>query len=171
MVRAQFVHNSFVTAILGCVFLSSGCGDVAVGEPPEKSAKTVPVKAVAVVPEDVRRTSTQPATVHAYFRAEVRAKVSGYVGKIHVDIGDVVEKDTPLAVIDVPEMQKQLQVIEARLTRAKAEETRAVAGVTLAKANVESAEARFSQAESELKRAEASHERGDEQDAKHKRCC
>ncbi len=156
MVCLRDIRCLFATAGLGWVLIASGCGAQAVGEPPEKKAKTVPVKTVVVAEEDVRRTSTQPATVHAYYRAEVRAKVSGYVEKIAADIGDVVEKGDTLAEIDVPEMEKQQQIIEARLARAKAEETRAEAGIALASANVESANAGLVQAQSEFERAEAS---------------
>ncbi|WP_166819690.1 efflux RND transporter periplasmic adaptor subunit [Thalassoroseus pseudoceratinae] len=156
MVRFPNCRCLMFAALMSWVTISSGCGAKAVGEPPEKTTKTVPVKTVAVATQDVRRTSTQPATIHGYYRAEIRAKVSGYIAAIHADIGDVVEEGTPLAEIAVPEMQKQLQIIEARLVRAKAEETRATAGIALAKANVESAEAGLVQAQSELKRADAS---------------
>ena len=156
MVCTRDIRCLFGTAVIGWGLIASGCGAQAVGEPPEKDKKVVPVKTVAVAEEDVRRTSTQPATIHAYYRAEVRAKVSGYVGKIAADIGDVVEKGDTLAEIDVPEMEKQQQIIEARLARAQAEETRAEAGIALATANVESADAKLVQAQSEFERAEAS---------------
>lgn len=118
--------------------------------------KAVPVKAVSVTETPLERATTQPATIHAYYEAELRSKVSGYVQEIRADIGDAVKQGDVLAVIDVPEMEKQRQVIEARIARLEAEEQRASAQVDLAKAGIRAAEAKLNQAESEMSRAEAS---------------
>jgi RND family efflux transporter MFP subunit len=53
-------------------------------------------------------------------------------------------------------MQKQIQVLEARIGRYEAEELRAQAGIKLAEAGIESAEARLQQAKSSMSGAEAS---------------
>lgn len=145
--------------MVNCIVLAMLCGcsrDSAPATEAAAKSKAIPVKTVAVVQEDVRRTSLQPATVHPYYRAEIRAKVSGYVGKVLADIGDVVEEGATLAVIDVPEMAKQRQVLEARIVRHQSEEKRATAGVDLATANVKSAEANLSQVKSEMSKADAS---------------
>lgn len=116
----------------------------------------VAVKAVAVVQQDVPRTTVQPATVHAYYEAEIHARATGYIKELQADIGDYVDAGAVLAVIDVPEMQKQHETIEARIARFEAEQQRAEAGVELASANVRSVEAKLDQAKSELNRADAS---------------
>lgn len=156
MIKFRKLRHLPFGVIVSCVlFVLSGCsGDAPVAR--EASKKPVPVKTVSVVQEDVKRTMMQPATVHPYYRAEVRAKVSGYVKEVKADIGDCVEAGTTLAVIAVPEMDKQRQIIEARITRYEFEEKRAEAGVGLAGANVRSAEAKLAQAKSEMSRAEAS---------------
>lgn len=118
--------------------------------------KPVTVKTVAVAEEKVQPKTTQPATVHAYYRAEIRAKSHGYVKSVKVDIGDFVTENAPLAVIDVPEMTQQRLVIDARISRYQAEERRAAAGVTLATAGVKSAEAKLAQAKSAMSAADAS---------------
>lgn len=115
----------------------------------QSSNKPAPVKTVKVETQELRRTTSQPATVHPYYRAEVRARVSGYVQDVHADIGDFVKKGATLAVIDVPEMHKQRLVVEARINRYKSEEKRAAAGVQLAEANVRSAVAKLEQAKSQ----------------------
>lgn len=117
--------------------------------------RPVIVKTVAVTQQEVQQTSRQPATVHAFNRAEIRARVSGYVAEVKADIGDVVNAGDMLAVIAVPEMEMQKQVLAARVTRQKAEEARAEAGVGLAAANVEASEARLQQAAAEVSRSEA----------------
>ncbi|EMI21813.1 efflux transporter, RND family, MFP subunit [Rhodopirellula maiorica SM1] len=118
--------------------------------------RVTPVKTVAVAPTEVQRTTLQPASVHAYYRAELRAKISGFVRELKADIGDYVEAGAELATIDVPEMQKQREVIEARIQRLVAEEQRAQAGIDLASARVRASEAQLAEAKSKLSSAEAS---------------
>ncbi|WP_235908354.1 efflux RND transporter periplasmic adaptor subunit [Roseiconus nitratireducens] len=142
-------------ALVAAMIVASGCTP---NQPVvEKSTSTgkVPVRTVAVMQTEVRRTTTQPATVHAFYRAEMRAKASGYVKQIFVDIGDVVQAGAKLAEIDVPELNKERLVIESRIGRLKAEEERAQANLDLAQAGVRSAEAKREEAKSGLKRAEA----------------
>lgn len=134
----------------------SGCSGGVPSKTDETSKKQVSVKTVAVVQEDVHRTTVQPATVRSYYRAEIRAKAGGYVKEVQADIGDFVEAGATLAVIDVPEMAKQREVIEARITRYQSEEKRAEAGVQLAAANVRAAQAKLAQSKSEMSRADAS---------------
>jgi HlyD family secretion protein len=142
---------------LATTILFNGCGGPAGSSTSQKreQAKSVPVKAVAVVEQEVERTTLQPATVHPFYRVEIRARVSGYVKELKVDIGDFVEAGAVLAVIDIPEMQKQQQILEARIDSFESEEKRDEAGVDLAKANVRSAIAKLAQAKSEMSRAEA----------------
>jgi multidrug efflux pump subunit AcrA (membrane-fusion protein) len=54
---------------------------------------------------DVSRSITLPATVEPIETAPLHAKVSGYLTEIAVDIGDRVQRDQVLAVLDVPEMR------------------------------------------------------------------
>ena len=79
------------------------------------------VKTVQVKQMDVQRTTIQPATVRSFFRADIRAKASGYVKEIKADIGDFVESGATLAVIDVPELDKRREIIEARIIRFESE--------------------------------------------------
>ncbi len=115
--------------------------------PPPPVAKTsdrdrvVAVRTVAVTEAEIQPTTLQPATVHPFYHSEVRPKASGFVSQLHVDIGDVVQAGQVLLEIDVPEMSKQREVIQARITRLQADEKRAVAGVDLADAQVRSSQA------------------------------
>ncbi len=142
---------SYLMMLLAC-----GCSvNVPVAKESE-SGRVVRVKTVSVVAEEVERTTTQPATIYAFYRAEIRANASGYINQVAADIGDYVKAGDTLAIIDVPEMEKQRLVIEARIARYEAEEKRAEAGVNLATAQVGSAEAKLAQAKSEMSRVEAS---------------
>jgi RND family efflux transporter MFP subunit len=49
-----------------------------------------------------------PASVHGYIETPVYAKISGYLKAIRVDKGDRVKKDQVLAVLESPELDKQV---------------------------------------------------------------
>jgi RND family efflux transporter MFP subunit len=61
-----------------------------------------------------RRLQTN-ATLEAFEKADLFAKVSGYLSDVRVDIGDHVKAGQVLAVIDVPEMEQELAEAKAQL--------------------------------------------------------
>jgi RND family efflux transporter MFP subunit len=61
-----------------------------------------------------RRLQTN-ATFEAFEEADLFAKVSGYLSDVRVDIGDHVKAGQVLAVIDVPELEKELAEDKAQL--------------------------------------------------------
>lgn len=117
--------------------------------------RAIAVRTVAVTTTEVQRTTLQPASVYAFYRSEIRAKAAGYVGKINVDIGDVVQVGDELLSIEVPEMVKQREIMEARITRLLADEKRESAGVNLADAQVRAAVAALAESQSLMSRADA----------------
>ena len=119
---------------------------VEAGDPPT-------VSVVSPTVTTLRRTTTQPATVHAYYQAELYAKVSGYLDDLKVDIGQTVSKDEPLGIIAVPEMQKSREKQEADIRRLVAEEGKAAAAIKLAAAQVASAEAALDSARADISTA------------------
>jgi RND family efflux transporter MFP subunit len=135
---------------------ATGCSPDPMVSEKKQDARIIPVKTVAVTAAEVQKSTQQPATVHAYYRAEIRAKASGFVKEIKADMGDYVEAGAPLAIIDVPELSKQRQIIEARIRRLEAEEQRSQAGIHLAAARVRSSKAKLAEAESQKSRVEAS---------------
>lgn len=142
----------------GSIFLlAPGCSRPAsVSTTESKTVAPVRVMTVSVTSQPVNRSTTQPATVHAFFKTEIRPRVAGYLSEVNADIGDVVKKDQVLAVVDVPEMIEQQKVLLASIERKQAEEAAATAGIQLAKAGVASAEAQLEQAKSELQSVDAS---------------
>jgi RND family efflux transporter MFP subunit len=141
--------------LAGLLFLCllTGCGDSpapgadAVSET-EGEAPTVSV----VKPErtTLRRTTTQPATVSAYFEADIYAKVAGYLTELKHDIGDTVEADATLGVVSVPEMDKQIERQQAEIRKLEADEKRAAAEVQVAKSMKTAADADLIQAQAEV---------------------
>src|SRR3954467_14024924 len=56
----------------------------------------------------VRQTS-QPGSIHAFESVDMYAKVSGFLKTQEVDIGDRVKRGDVLAVIDAPELEKDVE--------------------------------------------------------------
>ncbi|MCG6156256.1 efflux RND transporter periplasmic adaptor subunit [Rubinisphaera margarita] len=149
----------FLTLSLLCVppvLLTSGCSQVQSQTTKKIEQKLIAVQPVTLVQEEIQRTSTQPATVHPFYEAEIRARTTGYVKEVTADIGDFVESGSTLIIIDVPELEKQREVLEAGIVRRRSEEKRAEAGIELARANIQAAEAGAQQARSEMSSVEAS---------------
>ncbi|QDV22430.1 Efflux pump periplasmic linker BepF [Aureliella helgolandensis] len=149
--RSQLVMYSATLMLASCTHSSL---PQATSSPAEKSAPTR-VRAVAVEAAKVTPTTQQPATVQAYYRTEIRARVSGYISELKVDIGDFVDQGAPLAIIAVPEMQQAREVAKAHIEKQLAEEQAAMSGIALANARIQSAEAKLAQTESEIQRAAA----------------
>ncbi|MEM6364958.1 MAG: efflux RND transporter periplasmic adaptor subunit [Planctomycetota bacterium] len=138
-----------------------GCESNRTVQKKKTPVKPVPVQVVSVVQTDLPRTTTQPATVHAYFEATLRPRTSGYVRELRADIGDAVRQGQTLAVIDVPELLASREVHESRVERLKAFEDQVAARIELAVAGRISAEAGVVQAESERAGIEASRKAAD----------
>ena len=86
--------------------------------PPAKSTEVdSPPRVEFVYPRRVtvaQRLQTN-ATLAAFEKADLFAKVTGYLSDVRVDIGDHVKAGQVLAVIDIPELQQQLAEDEAQL--------------------------------------------------------
>lgn len=86
-------------------------------------------EAEAPAPVDVVRVSTSspihplvlPGEARAWYESAIYARVSGYLGSWHADIGDKVNKGEVLALIDTPELDDQLKAAEAKVAAAKSE--------------------------------------------------
>ncbi|MGH8211300.1 MAG: efflux RND transporter periplasmic adaptor subunit [Steroidobacteraceae bacterium] len=84
----------------------------------------VAVPAVAVVKverEDLYKQITIPAEFRPYSEVDVHAKVSGYVQRMYVDIGDKVKAGQLLAVLEIPELGDELDHAIAARTRTAAD--------------------------------------------------
>ena len=76
---------------------------------------------------------TLPATTLAYTTANMYARVSGYISKRKVDIGDRVRKGELLAYISAPEIEYQLAQAEATLLQSQATVRQLLADMELAR--------------------------------------
>lgn len=107
-------------------------------------------------------TLTLPANIDAFQTTLLYARVSGYLHKWHVDLGDVVKTGQTLAEIDTPELDQELLQVRANLSEGKAEvlSARAVlkeaqAGLKESEADIARSRANCEYAESVLRRSES----------------
>src|SRR5580692_357649 len=92
----------------------SGCSDP---KPPPVSPISLDpaVKVVHAENRTVKRTVEQPGVIGAYERTALYAKVSGFVEKWNVDIGDRVKKGATLVELMAPELVAQHQQMQAQV--------------------------------------------------------
>ncbi len=79
------------------------------------------VDVVAVHGGSAAGSLTLPGETAAWYESTIYARVSGYVGKWYVDIGDHVQAGQLLASIDTPEMDAELAAAKAKLNVAQSQ--------------------------------------------------
>jgi len=84
---------------------------------------------------DLASTLTVAGEFQPYQEVELHAKVSGYIRRINVDIGDRVKIGQVIATLEVPELNAQVAGSQAEVKHSQSEITRAKSEVTLAEAN------------------------------------
>ena len=103
----------------------------------DNKAVTVPAAKVATAQRgDISHVLTLAGQFQPYQVVDVHPKVSGYMSRINVDIGDVVHQGQTLAVLEVPELKAELQQTVFQLQQSKEQ---------------------IAQAQHEINRAEAEH--------------
>ena len=103
-----------------CVLLLSACqqGDDVEGEQTdEEETPPVPVEVSTPVRGDIFATYTGTAPIEAFAEADVIAKVDGEVRELHVEEGDMVDKNQILATLDGDRLRLELSESQARLRK------------------------------------------------------
>jgi multidrug efflux pump subunit AcrA (membrane-fusion protein) len=144
--------------ILALAVLAPGCGHE------EKSNYTTVTKppTVRLAKATVRKISRsvgQPSFIEAYERTSIYPKLTGYIEKWNVDIGDRVKKGHELARLFVPELVEDLETKRATVELDKERVSLARKLVEVADANVKSSEAELSEAKAILDKFHAEVER------------
>jgi RND family efflux transporter MFP subunit len=149
-------------AAAAAVCLFAGCP---VGEPPpgQSGEGRQAARASVIRPERklLVRTVELPGRVEAVESTPLFAKVTGYVEKITVDIGDEVsgpdgdKAATVLCELLVPELKEELAESTAAVQQSEAEVGQADAAVKLAEASVRAEEALVREAQAAVARADA----------------
>lgn len=108
------------------------------------------VQVTQPVSTQLKRTTTQPATVLPYYSAQIQARVEGVAGELLVDLGAEVRKGQELLRLEVPELLKAVERAQAEVLREAAEITRSEAALKVAQARVEQATADIERSEAQV---------------------
>lgn len=131
------VIGGAVLIALSC-FVFSGCKENQPDSGPPATASVAPVKR-----GDLSSTLTVAGEFQPYQEVELHAKVSGYVRRINVDIGDRVRNGQVIATLEVPELNAQVAAAQAQIRQSGSEIARAQSGVALAEADYASLHAAY----------------------------
>ena len=132
---------------------------------PEPAADAFQMTPEAVEPVDVRlvqpdtggipREIVQTGTIEAIERAQIRARISGYLKSINVEIGDVVEEGALLAEIHAPELLRDVDKQAAMVEQAESHVLQAKARVKTIEAKRQALRAAIQQAQADVARNES----------------
>ena len=111
------------TALASLALLSISCGSKTAANAAANPAPTIAVARATIA--DLSSGLVLTGEFVPFQEVDVMAKVSGYVKKINVDIGDKVQAGQQLAVLEVPEMQEDIVRGAATIDRSSAEVARA----------------------------------------------
>src|ERR1700733_6825275 len=122
------VFGSALFVALPCTVFT-GCRDPQT-EPPIATASVAPV-----IRGDLSSTLTVAGEFQPYQEVDLHAKVSGYIRRINVDIGDRIKNGEVLAVLEVPELNAQVAASNAQIQHSQSEIARAQSEVSFAEAD------------------------------------
>ena len=131
-------------AFVCCAFVSlipSGCGHG--GSADTQTPQPPAVNVVSVRRGAIAHTLSLAGQFEPYQVVEVHAKVSGYIRKINVDIGDKVHAGQVLATLEVPELSAQLKGTVSEVAHSKDEIARSTKDVTRAESYHEALHANY----------------------------
>jgi multidrug efflux pump subunit AcrA (membrane-fusion protein) len=159
--RRFFCRIGLLAVGLAASMLSaSGCSEkeknavTSVSEPPT-------VRVTNPKPRRIVRVVGQPSFVESYERTSIYPKVTGYIEKWYVDIGDDVKKGQVLADLFVPEIREDYQTKGATVELTKRQIELAQTEVKVTQADVIAADARLGAAKAILEKYEALVDRWD----------
>lgn len=122
-------------AVIGVVLIIGIISFSRRGRASESTAAEIPAASVTTVERgSISHVLNLAGQFQAYQVIDVHPKVSGFIRKIYVDIGDKVRAGQTLAILEVPELQAQLAGTVAEVARSKDEIVRAQHDVARAEA-------------------------------------
>jgi len=117
-------QSALAGLVLGTLGLSA-CGNYASTQSADSDKPTVSIETVKKGP--LERELTLTAEFKPYQEVDIHAKVSGYVKKMYVDVGDKLKAGQPIALLEVPEAQDELKRAQAEVVASQEEIAKAEA--------------------------------------------
>jgi membrane fusion protein, multidrug efflux system len=131
LIQCLLLHGAF-GVVLACFLACSHSTDPGPQAAPARASSVkVPVSVATAGRRDLVRKITLPGTLVALNEATLYGKVAGYVKSISVDKGDRVRHGQTLAVLEAPEMVKEVDQAQASYREALASLNRAKAEANL----------------------------------------
>jgi RND family efflux transporter MFP subunit len=122
--------GAFLCAAAFAISACHGHGDQSAAQ-----AASIPTARIAAAQRgNISRVLSLAGQFQPYQAVDVHPKVSGYMKKINVDIGDIIRQGQTLAVLEVPELKAQLQQTVFGIAQSKEEITRAQHEISSAEA-------------------------------------
>jgi HlyD family secretion protein len=119
------------------------------------AAPAIRIATIHPVEKSLSRLVEQPAQVDAYAVAPLYAKVSGYVDKVHVEIGQTVKAGKVLVSIASPELQAELKQKQALVLQAAAVVEQAQSAIEVAQYMEQTAQAQTEELAALVQKAKA----------------
>jgi HlyD family secretion protein len=143
-----------LTLIVAGALTSSGCGAPGTARA-SQNAGAAPARVEVIRPQrgGISRSTDQPGQIEAYETTEIFARVSGYVEKWTVEIGDKVKKGQTLVVISVPELDAEAEQRQAMVEETQAKLAQARSMEEVAQSDLAGARARQAEEQAGIKRA------------------
>jgi RND family efflux transporter MFP subunit len=120
-VASRLGSGVFLFVVALAISACHGHGDQSAAE----AASTSTAQVAVAQRGNMSRVLTLAGQFQPYQTVDIHPKVSGYMKKINVDIGDIVKQGQTLAVLEVPELKAQLQQTVFEIAQSKDEITRA----------------------------------------------
>jgi HlyD family secretion protein len=155
MQRNLFFFSSGFGVVLASITV--GCGPPAAAVPPKADSARVAV--VKPQRKAMKYSIEEPGQIEGFEEAPPYAKLAAYVEKVNVDIGKQVNEGDVLAVLRIPELEREFDQKVASVKQAGAALDQAKAAVAVAHAAVASAKAKLAQAKSTVERTDADYQR------------
>ena len=138
------MKKTFKTLVcLTTCLIMAGCGK----ETEHASPSPIAPEVTATKPQrrNILRTVGQPGFVDAYEQSSIFPKITGFIEKWNVDIGDKVKKDQLLATLFVPELVEEYRLKQATVVLDKVMVEQAKKLVEVADGNLKAAVAKVAQ--------------------------
>jgi RND family efflux transporter MFP subunit len=127
--------RSALIVFKGALLIALPCLVFAGCKQKQQEAEPATASIAPVTRGDISSVLTVAGEFQPYQEVELHAKVSGYIRRINVDIGDRVKNGEVIATLEVPELNAQVAASQAEIRHSQSEITRAQNEVTLAEAN------------------------------------